>query len=132
MRSRLLSERQATADRQHEAAGSGILGGDAFGQAGRQRHRDDDEPGIGGVGQRDDRVARRTSPTSRPTVRTMPLTSLPRIAGSARGKSFCRAPERIFQSIVFTLVATASIMTASGAMTGSGTSRSYTSVSGPP
>ena len=35
----------------------------------------------------------------------------PRIAGSANGKSFCLAPERIFQSIGFILEAVASMRT---------------------
>jgi hypothetical protein len=48
-----------------------------------------------------------------PTARTTPLTSRPRIAGNDNGKSFCRAPDRIFQSIGLTLAAAAAISTVS-------------------
>ncbi|WP_238560145.1 hypothetical protein [Sphingomonas sp. Mn802worker] len=41
--------------------------------------------------------------------------------GQLERKSFCRLPERIFQSIGFTLVATAAISTSSAPMTGSAT-----------
>ncbi len=70
--------------------------------------------------------------TLAPTARTIPLTSLPRMAGKVSGKSFCRAPERTFQSMGFTLVAAASTRTESPPTTGSGTSVSKTSFSGPP
>src|ERR1700685_614508 len=67
-----------------------------------------------------------------PTARTIPLTSLPRIAGSFNGKSFCRAPDRIFQSMGFTLVAEIATSTKSAPIVGSGTLSSYFRFSGPP
>src|SRR6202163_889440 len=68
----------------------------------------------------------------RPTARTTPLTSLPRMAGSFSGKSFCRAPDRTFQSMGFTLVAEVSTSTESSLNAGSGTLSSYFRFSGPP
>src|SRR3984885_3317645 len=68
----------------------------------------------------------------RPTARTTPLTSLPRMAGNFSGKSFCRAPDRIFQSTGFTLVAEVSTSTESESNVGSGASSSYFRFSGPP
>src|SRR5665213_4439694 len=62
----------------------------------------------------------------------MPLTSLPRIAGKVRGKSFCLAPDRIFQSTGLTLAAAASISTKLLLSAGSGTFSSYFRFSGPP
>src|ERR1700683_2170596 len=68
----------------------------------------------------------------RPTARTTPLTSLPRMAESFSGKSFCRAPDLIFQSMGFTLVAEVSTSTESSLNAGSGTLSSYFKFSGPP
>src|SRR5664279_4870483 len=65
-------------------------------------------------------------------ARTTPIRDRPRIAGNVSGKSFCLAPERIFQSIGFTLAATAAINTASPLTCGSGTLSSNISFSGPP
>src|ERR1019366_1961955 len=85
----------------------------------------------------DHRSARTRSPglkcfTFAPTARTTPLTSRPKIAGNDNGKSFCRVPERIFQSIGLTLAAAAAISTVRPLICGSGTLSSTFSFSGPP
>src|ERR1700686_4417415 len=88
--------------------------------------------GIGRIGKCKNAVAGLEVLHIGATARTMPLTSRPRITGNDNGKSFCRIPERTFQSIGLTLAAAAAISTVLPLICGSGTLSSNFSFSGPP